>query len=589
MLTRGRLSEDITDIVQNAFENAVIRVGGSYQAVLPPLEERVEEALAATPDRETLHWRPLPRTDDEELKNYLDVATTQHCYSEEQALALLTWHKFNFERASADLVNFSPIRFDWTHRERRVFFAAMDFYCKQFHKVKKLFPRRRTTELVLFYYLNKRNQQTLYELTLHGPQWAALHANGFLKSKYSLQCIEDQLTLKDLLGPNEQSPSDVVDLSDPIESAIARYIEDLSGFTQHLPNSASTSSSVIVQPEEVDDADEVGSNQTSNASSTTTKTTSVRRLRKRGRQRGGGSANQHGAGDVPSSAPLSNHQVRIDSLGTMVTHGGLPSHASVCTSTSKVQTRIEAELVTMSKAMARDPQHTSASSSSSEPDNAKKRSAKRLRKVDDSEDEENEKRQFPPKRYSRFSRKRGIVQSALNSKSLSQIAITGPDQKPPQRASQRKRVSVNLITTIDNIPTFSSTAVEPNETHPRRQPTPSLEVPQDANPPVATEDGDCAGQMEAQDSQSAEDLQDMESVLVSDILKMRPPQLSPNPEWTEAELNLAVQSIAELGRDYYGVAERLVNKSAGMVANLFETHGRQLRLHEAVASLTPAV
>ncbi len=58
----------------------MIRVGSSYQAVLPEQEEERTECLQATPDRETLHWRPLPASNDNKLKVYLQHSTKEHGY-----------------------------------------------------------------------------------------------------------------------------------------------------------------------------------------------------------------------------------------------------------------------------------------------------------------------------------------------------------------------------------------------------------------------------------------------------------------------------------------------------------------------------
>lgn len=56
-----------------------------------------------------------------------------------------------------------------------------------------------------------------------------------------------------------------------------------------------------------------------------------------------------------------------------------------------------------------------------------------------------------------------------------------------------------------------------------------------------------------------------------------------DPEWTQAELALALEIISEVGEDYERIADRMVNKTPSMVAYLFKTQGRQLHLYEVAA------
>ncbi|CAH8490546.1 unnamed protein product [Dicrocoelium dendriticum] len=146
-------------------------------------------------------------------------------YSEEQALALLTWHKADFEGARNDLPNFSPLRYEWTAYERRVFFLALDYYNKQFHKIKKLFKKRTVNELILFYYLNKRNQQTLYEMSLFGPKWTGLHRRGYLTPGMLARTMDGS----PVKGDSHQKSSFDFDPTDPVDMEIRRYLDSLRG------------------------------------------------------------------------------------------------------------------------------------------------------------------------------------------------------------------------------------------------------------------------------------------------------------------------------------------------------------------------
>ncbi|RTG89923.1 uncharacterized protein DC041_0011708 [Schistosoma bovis] len=195
--------------------DAIIRVGTDFQADLPLFNGEPPPSVLNQPDRGVALWLPIPVSLHNQLEEFLNTATEKYGYSEEQALALLTWHKTDFDHALSDLCNFSPIKYEWTISERRIFFISVDYYNKQFHQIKKLFPNRTVNELILFYYLNKRNQQTLHEMGLYGPKWSSLYKRGYL--------------IPGILPPPDTVPKYTIDLdmNDPVDAEIKRYFDTL--------------------------------------------------------------------------------------------------------------------------------------------------------------------------------------------------------------------------------------------------------------------------------------------------------------------------------------------------------------------------
>ncbi|VDM34742.1 unnamed protein product [Hydatigera taeniaeformis] len=616
MLPRSRLDDEESDTNPNNFTDAVIRVGSEYQATIPHFGAGTPNSSSFGRTLEVLYWKPLPTLKNRQVDDYINYATEKYGYSEEQALALLTWKKFDFALAIEDLGNFSPIRYDWTHNERRIFFAAMDFHCKNFFKVKELFPNRRTTELVLFYYLNKRNQQTLYELTLHAPQWAGLHANGFINSSARLQDIEDIITLSSLTHPKEKVPqSGLFNADDPLENAIARYIDSLSGNIESGSGSARASRIFPSAPSK---------------HIKTNKNTSTTRLRKR--KRPVNEAGVVGDGDETfySSSSSDNDIVRIDYLGKLVNKNGIPTGASVRTCTSKVQARIEAELMAMSKAVAKSLQ-----SSGSE------RASPIL------DDDNKVVRGFNPRVGLVETRESARGRNGKGSRRIKLLPYSEPyftsNGGMKKCGTQKKRVSVNVLTASDDVPTFSSShsfvpqvniVVEQRPAQPSSQeasvamtmgtensnqvessPRPTTPVSTSSPnsvPITANSDNELEVELDCSEAQgevpSESFLKELEAEVTSNIEDMRPPQIpitsstfersvdhdlpikicfmaasNKDPEWTRAELALAVEIISEVGEDYERIAERMVNKTPSMVAYLFKTQGRQLHLYEVAA------
>jgi len=55
-----------------------------------------------------------------------------------QALGMLFWHKHNFEKALADLPNFTPFPDEWTVEDKVLFEQAFNFHGKSFHRIRQM-------------------------------------------------------------------------------------------------------------------------------------------------------------------------------------------------------------------------------------------------------------------------------------------------------------------------------------------------------------------------------------------------------------------------------------------------------------------
>jgi len=55
-----------------------------------------------------------------------------------QALGMLFWHKHNFDKALADLPNFTPFPDEWTVEDKVLFEQAFSFHGKTFHRIRQM-------------------------------------------------------------------------------------------------------------------------------------------------------------------------------------------------------------------------------------------------------------------------------------------------------------------------------------------------------------------------------------------------------------------------------------------------------------------
>uniref|UniRef100_A0A3Q0KGZ1 Putative rest corepressor (Corest) protein n=1 Tax=Schistosoma mansoni TaxID=6183 RepID=A0A3Q0KGZ1_SCHMA len=525
VLTRGRLSHSFSNSDQDAFENAIIRVGTDFQADLPPFNGEPPPSVLNQPDRGVALWLPIPGSFHNQLEEFLNTATEKYGYSEEQALALLTWHKIDFDHALADLCNFSPIKYEWTISERKIFFISVDYYNKQFHQIKKLFPNRTVNELILFYYLNKRNQQTLHDMGLYGPKWSSLYKRGYLIP--GILPPPDNVPVKTLTNNHKKYTIDL-DMNDPVDAEIKRYFDTLHGCV--LPESEESNQDT--EP----GGDGASSMQSDSEAEVRTPSSSAiaaniegseqvldyeqSKVRKDSNGPGRRRRKQHGVGGK-SRSTTAGFILSQSSLNLLPDDFNPTNRLSV-----RKHARFEEEIAAVTSAAI-----TSNNSSHLRENN--KMSAEMHTGIN------------PGVRNSR----RGIF-FAATPHTIRPTLPSGVYHSHRQFLRVCHYTADQYNQEIDQLNSTLQTLCK------------------------QVDEGNELAQRETQ--------------LLNGITSLRPPSLPIDPYWSPVDIQLACHAIGKLGRDYKGIAECLLNKTPSMVATLIEMHGQHLNLNQ-LASMAPII
>ncbi|RWS04394.1 REST corepressor 1-like protein [Dinothrombium tinctorium] len=136
-----------------------MRVGSEYQAVVPDKSTVLPKpAPDYEPEHAVLVWSPTNDIPEDRLDSYILLAKEKYNYNMEQALGMLCWHKFDLEKALADLPNFTPFPDEWTVEDKVLFEQAFQFHDKHFHKIKQMLPDKAIASLVKYYYSWKKTR-----------------------------------------------------------------------------------------------------------------------------------------------------------------------------------------------------------------------------------------------------------------------------------------------------------------------------------------------------------------------------------------------------------------------------------------------
>ncbi|XP_054715198.1 REST corepressor 3-like [Uloborus diversus] len=148
----GHYSDESSNTDESEYS---MKVGPEYQAVIPDLVS-TGPCPAYENENALLVWSPCPAIEDEKLDKYINEAKEKCGYNVEQALGMLFWHKYDVEKATADLQNYTPFPDEWTTEDKVLFEQGFQFHGKSFNRIRQMLPDKPLASLIKFYYLWKK-------------------------------------------------------------------------------------------------------------------------------------------------------------------------------------------------------------------------------------------------------------------------------------------------------------------------------------------------------------------------------------------------------------------------------------------------
>ncbi|GIY01422.1 hypothetical protein CEXT_427471 [Caerostris extrusa] len=120
-----------------------MKIGHEYQAVIPDL---ISEGPCPSTESEKalLVWAPCSNIDDLSISyfvvdKYINEAKEKYGYNVEQSLGMLFWHKYDLEKARADIQNYTPFPDEWSVEDKVLFEQGFQFHGKSFNRIRQMY------------------------------------------------------------------------------------------------------------------------------------------------------------------------------------------------------------------------------------------------------------------------------------------------------------------------------------------------------------------------------------------------------------------------------------------------------------------